>query len=156
DRLSSDQPLGAGYPAIRDGINQWWDFGAGTSNNRTALATNNGTWPNLIKANRVDTDQVAQGQSASIKLYYQWARGNTNNATVSFYLDNDLNPFTANQKLLKQVNFPGTGAGGVTNATISLPLAISNASPGWHSLLATVKAGNQTRYLYTPELIQVM
>src|SRR6266481_1966875 len=42
NRLSTDQPLGPGYSAISDGYNQWWDFGAGTANNRTGLSSNSG------------------------------------------------------------------------------------------------------------------
>ena len=61
DRLSSDRPLGVGNPAIRDGFNQWWDLGAGVSSNRTALTTNNGNWPNLIRLNRTTTNQVPPG-----------------------------------------------------------------------------------------------
>jgi hypothetical protein len=50
DRTSADQPVGQGFPAIRDGYNQAWDLGAGqTAGSRTALASNNGNWPNVIK-----------------------------------------------------------------------------------------------------------
>jgi len=155
DRLSADRPLGAGNPAIRDGYNQLWDLGAGTSNNRTLLTTNNGGWPNLIKINRTDTNRVVQGQSASVKFFYQWARPGTSNAIVSVYLDDDLNALNNNQKLLAQVSVPGTGPGSINSVTVSVPFFATNASPGWHSLLAEISGGGRTRYLYAPERVQV-
>jgi hypothetical protein len=155
DRLSIDRPLGPGAPAIVDGFNQSWDFGAGVASNRTPLATNNGAWPSLIKLNRTDTNQIAQGQSLSLKLFYQWARPATSNATVTFYLDNDLNAFNTNQTLLKQVTVPGTGTS-VNAGVFSVPLDTTNASPGWHSVLAVINAAGRTRYLYAPEYVQVI
>src|SRR6266478_3939615 len=58
NRLSTDEPLGPGTPAIVDGFNQYWDFGAGVANNRTALTTNDGSWPSLIKFARTETNQI--------------------------------------------------------------------------------------------------
>jgi hypothetical protein len=156
NRLSTDQPIGPGLAAIRDGYNQAWDLGAGTSPNRASLGANNGNWPNLIKFNRVDTNQVVQGQSTSVKFFYQWAQPNTTNATVSFYLDDDLNPLNTNQKLLKQMSAPGTGAAAVSYATVSLALDTTNATPGYHAFYAKITGGSRTRYLYAPELVQVV
>jgi len=155
DRLSTDQPLGTGHSAIIDGYNQMWDFGAGTLNNRKALGTNNGTWASLIKFNRLETNQVAQGQSIPLKYYYQWARPATSNATVSIYLDDDLNALNSNQKLLLQMNVPGSSTN-VNAITFSAPLFATNAAPGWHSLLAVIDNGTRTRYLYAPEMVQVI
>jgi hypothetical protein len=156
NRLSSDQPLGTGHSAIKDGYNQMWNFGAGTLNNRKALATNNGTWASLMKFNRLDTNQVAQGQSIPVKFYYQWARPVTSNATVSIYLDDDASVFNNNQKLLLQMNVPGTTMTNVNAITVSVPLFATNAAPGLHSLLAVINNGSQTRYLYAPEMVQVI
>jgi hypothetical protein len=156
NRVSAEQPLGSGSPAIRDGCNQWWDFGAGIANNRTALPSNNGSWPSLIKFNRTETGQVVQGQSVLVKLFYQWAQPSTSNATFSVYLDSDLNPLNSNQKLLSRISVPGSGISSVNYGTISVPLFATNASAGWHSLCAVISAGGKTRYLYAPELVQVL
>lgn len=156
NRLSSNQPLGPGTPAIRDGYNQMWDLGAGNANNRTPLGTNNGTWASLTKFNRLETNQVVQGQSIPLKFYYQWARATNSNATVSIYLDDDPNALNGNQKLLLQMSVPGTTMTNVNAVTVSTPLFATNATPGRHWLLATINNGGQTRYLYAPELVQVV
>ncbi len=156
DRLSTDQPVRPGFPAIRDGYNQFWDLGAGTSANRVALAANNGAWPNLITFNRLDTNAVMQGQAIWVKFYYQWARPNTTNATVSFFIDDDFNPLNANQVLLQQMLVPGNGASAVSYANVSLTLDPTNAAPGYYALYASITGGGRTRYLYAPERVQVL
>jgi hypothetical protein len=156
NRLSSSQPLGPGTPAIRDGYNQKWDLGAGTANNRTALGTNNGSWASLIRFDRLETNQVAQGQSIPLKFYYQWAQPATSNGNVSIYLDEDPNALNGNQKLLFQMNVPGTTMTNVNAVTVSVPLLATNAAPGKHWLLATINNGSQTRFLYAPETVQVI
>jgi len=155
NRLSFDQPLGPGTRAIRDGYNQMWDLGAGVANNRTPLATNNGTWPSLIKFNRTDTNKLSYGQALGVKFYYQWARPATSNALVSFYLDDDQNPLNSNGIFIGQLNVPGTGAG-VNAATTAFTLFPTNATLGSHALLAVVNAAGRTRYLYAPESVQVL
>jgi len=153
NRLSFEQPMGPGTRAIRDGYNQMWDLGAGTANNRAALVTNNGTWPSLIKFNRTDTNGLAFGQALGVKFYYQWARPATSNALVSFYLDDDQNPLNSNGQFIGQLTVPGTGTG-VNAATTAFNL--TNATPGTHTLFALMTAGGRSRYLYAPELVQVL
>lgn len=156
DRTSPDQPLGGGFPAICDGYNQFWDLGGGTTINRTALATNTGAWASLIKLNRLATNAVVQGQSTWVNFYYQWAHPAASNATVRFYLDDDLNPLNTNHTLLHQMLVPGTGASAVSYANVNLMLDPTNSTPGYHSLCASINAGSRTRYLYAPELIEVL
>ena len=156
NRLSPDRPLGACAPAIVDGFNQFWDLGAGTANNRTALSTNSGNWPNLIRLNRAATNAVVQGQSTPLKFYYQWARPAISNATISLYLDDDLNPFSTNQTLLKQFTVPANGAGFVGVVTTNLTLFATNAAPGVHNFFAAISGGGRTRFLYAPEPVEVI
>jgi hypothetical protein len=156
NRLSSSQPLGPGTPAIRDGYNQRWDLGAGNVNNRTSLNTNTGAWASLIKFNRLETNPVLQGQSIPVKFYYQWARATNINASVSIYLDDDPNALNGNEKLLLQMDVPGTTSTNVNAVTVSVPLFATNAAPGWHWLFATINNGRQTRYLYAPEMVRVI
>jgi len=155
DRLSTDQPLGGGFPMIRNGYNQWWDLGAGISSNRITIATNLGNWPNVIKFNRLDTNQVAQGQTTPVKFYYQWAKPSTNIATVSIYLDDDLNPLNTNQTLLAQIPVPAN-ATNVSSLATNVTLYASNAAPGMHALMAKISGGGTSRLLYAPEFVQVV
>ncbi len=156
NRLSEDHPFGPGYPAVVDGFNQWWDVGAGTAANRTALASDNGSWPSIIRFDRIGSNAIVQGQNLPAQFYYQWAQPAASNATLSVYLDNDFNPLNTNQTLLTVTNLPGTGATSVGLGAISIPFTTNNASPGWHSLFATIRGGGRTRYLYAPELVQVL
>jgi hypothetical protein len=77
-------------------------------------------------------------------------------ATVSIYLDDDQNPLNGNQKLLAQIPVPGNGASSVSYLTTNILFAATNASPGYHSLFATISGGGRTRYLYAPRLIQIV
>jgi len=156
DRTSLDRPVGPGYAAIQEGYNEWWDLGAGTSNNRTALATNNGNWPNVLKFNRTSTNQVVQGQTMPVAFYYQWAKSNTNLATLSIYLDDDLNPFNTNQVLVQEIPLPGTGAAFVGMAATNLTLFASNAPVGLHAVLGKITGAGRTRYLYAPEWVEII
>ncbi len=154
DRTSSEQPVGLGL--IRDGFNQNWDLGAGTSANRTALPTNNGAWPNLLRLNRTTTNQVAVGESLPVKFYYQWAKASSNLATIRLYLDDDFNPLNTNQTLLSEIAVPGNGAGFVSVAITNLLLSAASATPGAHTILGTINGGGNTRYLYAPETVTVV
>jgi hypothetical protein len=156
ERTSADQPVGAGFGMIRDGYNQRWDLGAGTADNRTTLATNNGAWPNLIQFNRAATNQVAQGQVMPVTFCYQWAQPDTSFATISLYLDDDWNPLNTNQMFLGQIAVPGNGAGYVSYAATNLTLNASSAAPGLYAVLATISGGGRTRHLYAPQWVEVI
>jgi hypothetical protein len=155
NRLSTDQPLGQGFPSIRDGFNQWWDLGAGQSSNRIALTSNNGNWPSLIRFDRMETNNLAPGQSVPLKLYYQWAQPTNSQATVKVYLDNDRNPLDSNDALLSQFSVPGTGSNAVNAVTTTVSLNSTNSQPGLHFLYATITGGARTRLLYAPEPLQI-
>ncbi len=155
DRTSLDRPLGAGFPAIRDGYNQNWDVGAGQNGNRTFLPSNNGNWPNVIRFNLVSTNQPQQGTNISVKYFYQWAQPNTSVASLSFYLDDDFNPLNSNSRLLQQITVPGNSASFVSFQTLTLGLNATNAPAGNHFLYAKITGGGSTRYLYAPEMLSV-
>jgi hypothetical protein len=156
DRTSTNRPVGPGYPAIRDGYNQSWELGAGTSDNRTALPANNGDWPNVLKFSRATTNAVIQGGIMPVAFYYQWARSNAELATLNIYLDDDLNPLNTNQTELAQIPVPGTGAAFVGLAGTNLMLFASNATPGLHAVLAKITGAGRTRYLYAPEWVEII
>jgi hypothetical protein len=156
DRTSTNRPAGAGSPMVREGYNQNWDLGIGTLANRTGLPSNSGDWPNLIKFNRMTTNKVEQGQEMPVKFYYQWAKPNTNLATISIYLDNDFNPLNTNQTLIRQIAVPGNGSSSVSFSMTNLMLFASNATPGLHTILAQISGGGRVRYFYARERIEVL
>ncbi|MEO6181804.1 MAG: hypothetical protein ABIP71_01600 [Verrucomicrobiota bacterium] len=155
DRTSPDRPVGSTYPAIRDGYNQTWDLGAGQNGNRSSLPSNNGGWPNVLKFNLVSTNTAPQGTNISVKFFYQWAQSNTSTASLSFYLDDDFNPYNNNSRILQQINLPGNGASFVSFQTLNLALNETNAPVGNHVLYAKIAGGGRTRYLYAPERLTV-
>lgn len=155
NRLSLDQPNGVGTDRVIDGYNQKWFLGTGGVNNRTALATNNGTWPSLIRMNLAGTNLMAQGQSNEVTVYYQWARATTSSASVSVYLDDDFNPYNGNEQLVREVSVPGTTRNDIGLSDLDINVGATNTTPGVHSIYGKITANGRTRYLYAPELLTV-
>jgi hypothetical protein len=155
NRLSGDRPDGPGTPRVRDGYNQAWDLGAGVSNNRAALPWNSGASPNLLRLNLAGTNLMVFNQSNAVTLSYQWAKPADSNATISLFLDDDLNPWNGNEHLLQESTVPGTTSINVGLGAFNLVLAETNATPGLHSLYARIDGGGRACYLYAPEFLTV-
>ena len=163
NRTSNDHPAGQGY-TVSNGYNQDWDLGAGQSQtgNRTALTSNNGNWPNVMKFDLISTNQIQQGSNAVFSLYFQWAQPSGSTATVSLYLDDDFNPYNGNSHLVKQVNVSGTGTSGTSislwnsSNPLTVGLNATNAPVGYHALYAQITGGGRTRYLYAPQWVQII
>lgn len=152
DRLSTNQPLGAGFGAVRDGFNQQWDLGAGNSSNRTVLETNFGTWPNLIRFDVTGTNVFAQGQTVPVTFYYQYA-GTSPNVTVRIALDADFNPFNTNATTVFTGSYTNTGPNVVSPASVNLN--VSSIMPGTYAIGANITEGTRTRYLYAPGTVTI-
>ena len=156
DRFGTDQPGGPGTDRPFFGYNARWDFGAGGIPNRTALPRNHGLWPNPLQFHWNGPSLVAQGQTHTVSLTYQWARDPASNAMVNFYLDDDLNPFNGNERLLQQRTVSGTTSNNISAGSASIGFAANATTPGVHALYASINSGGRTRYLYAPEPITLV
>jgi hypothetical protein len=152
NRLSTDEPAGAGNGQIRGGMNQVWDFGAGVAANRYALPANNGAWPNIIKANLIGSNSVPLSNAVSLKYFYQFALSSTPTATVQLFLDRDANPYNGNNGQVFQFTESGTGTSIMRSRTVSF-----NATnpPGQYYVYAKVTGGTRVRYLHAPEKLTI-
>lgn len=147
DRTSLDQPVGAGFPSIRDGYNQTWDLGAGQVANRTSLPSHNAYWPNIIKFDITGSHTVAVSNTVSMKYFYQFGQSTSTNATVQVYLDGNANPLDGNSGLVFQFTETGTGANIIRSRIITFN---PTNTPGQYYLYAKVTSGTRTRYLPAP------
>ncbi len=148
NRLSQEEPAGVGNGRIQDGMNAMWDFGAGTSTNRSALTGNNGAWPNVIKFDLESTNTVFQGDAVSLKYFYQFSLSKSATATVQVYLDNDANPYNGDLGQIFQVTEFGTSTVAVGQRQFSFNT--TNTSPGEYYVYAKITDGAHTRYRLAP------
>jgi len=146
NRLSADEPAGAGTGRIRDGYNQVWDFGAGISANRAHL-TSNGTWPSLIKFNVLNANPVIQGDNIFISYSFELSQATTESANVRVFLDNDANPYNGNLGQIFATIEPGAGTNVVQR---QFSVNGSNIAPSQYYIYAQITYGAHTRYLYAP------
>jgi len=156
DRYSTNRPNASNSTPIKDGMNQKFDFGAGTAGNRTALMLNTGDWPNPIKLNLMSTNSVPQGSQAELNIYYQWARTTSEFMTVQVWRDTDHDALNGNEQMMMSGTASGTTAGDVVNGSIFVPLDVTNAPAGSHFLFVRLSAGGRSRVLYAPEPLTVL
>jgi len=155
DRTSTDHPLGLpSDPAIRDGFNQYWDLGAGSSPNpnRTALPMNNGRWPSLIKLDLEGTNAVTAGDLLHTTFYYQYA--GSSNATMEIFLDRDLNPYNTNSQSVTQFGIFSTGPGPLFTY-YNYAFSTTNIPPGTYAIGGKISDGQHSRYLYAAQKVQI-
>jgi hypothetical protein len=155
DRFSTNRPAGAGTSMIADGFNQRWNFGAGSSENRTVLAINTLEWPNIIKLSLTGTNRIVQGQTNSVSAYIQASRVLGSDAKLGVFLDSDFNPWNGNERLLNEVFLSQSPTHQIGLGTLSFTASETNSGPGVHAVFGRITGGGKTRFLYAPELLTV-
>ena len=157
NRMNTAAPVHPDSGRIVDGFNQRWDLGAGTAvNNRQILPSVLSSWPNVIRLNITGPLSLGQGQSTTVQFYYQWAFGALEtNATVSFYLDSDANPWNGNEAFITNTLVGTTTANQVGNRTVTLTVNLDH-QPGTYRVLSKIQYGARSRYLYATERITVL
>jgi len=118
--------------AARDGFNQRWDLGAGTSNNREPLGAISTTWPNIVRLHLDGTN---------LTYYYQGPA-----ATIMFGYDPDSNPINANEQIFAQAPVPATGANNVLSNSIGIRIN------GPSRIFAHAVTADRGRFLYLPPM----
>jgi hypothetical protein len=154
NRLSSLEPAGSGNGRVSDGFNRQWDLGAGAGTNRSALPTNNGAWPNLIRLNLASTN-VAAGDPVSLSFYYQFGAGTGTTATAHFFLGASPNPYRTNGVELAALTLAGTGTTNVGFRSASFVTDPTTVLPGTYFVWAQLADGAHTRYLGAPQRLVV-
>ena len=147
DRQSTNEPAGAGKGRISDGFR---DLSVAVPANRVALPADNGAWPNVILLNLGISNAVPVGQTVPLSFYYQCGSNQTAAATVSLYLDTDLNPYDANEILVLQQTLADTGTNQITFTNAGFQPDPALVPPGNYRLFARITENNHSRYLYAP------
>jgi hypothetical protein len=153
NRFSGAEPAGAGTGRIRDGYNQRWNLGAGSTTNRDRLPVDDGTWPNVLRLNVTGTNRFSVDSPLPVAFYDQFGSNTSAVATARFFLDLDSNPYDTNEIALGQFTLSGTGTNSVSFHTEDLALDPATTPPGNYSLFARISDGSHTRYLYAPETL---
>ena len=156
DRLSNLEPAGAGNGRVRDGYNKVWDLGAGVATNRDALPANNGAWPNLLKLNVTSTNRLSVDDPIALSFYTQSGATTSLTSEVRFFLDQDANPYTANNVEIFQTNILSTGTSHVALNSLNLLLDRTNTPPGTYNLFARIYDGVHARYLYASQKVSIL
>lgn len=150
DRTSTFQPAGAS--AVRDGLNQFYDFGVTGSPNRQLLSSKTDVWPNLIIARRTTTGALAPGGELEVEIFYQDGASLVD-PVLTVSLDPDRNPWNGNEIELENFSLPAAGAMGVLSATRSAMVA--GVPAGSYAVAMTLSQGGKERHFHAAERVQI-
>ena len=158
DQSSTNQPLGAGFPAVE----------SGRIGPRLPLAINSRDWPNLstVRLRNAGFDYSSGVGSAlrregvvhpgsRLDLEVEWIHSAAGSETISYHLDADANPLNGLGQLLTTdllTQIPGNPGG-----TQVRSLELTNPTPyGLYWLAAVISGNNRQRIVYADQKIAVL
>jgi hypothetical protein len=153
NRLSTAEPAGVGNGRISDGFNRRWNLGGGVASNRTALPSNNGLWPNVIRVLRADANPVAVGGTLDLTIYQQSGATTLDTVEVRTSLDTNFNPYDGTGTPIDSRTLATTG---IANVATSTAAPTVNAAPGSYALCTHIIDGTRSRYLYLRDPVEVV
>lgn len=154
DRLSDFRPAGTGTAKIRDGFNGVWDLGGDIVANRTALSSNSGLWPNVIRCGRTTNTSVPAGGSFGLTLHYQAGANSNGQVSLSILLDPDRNPWNGNEVVVNGGMLATTGTSTIGMTTVTVNTA--GIPPGIYTVAGELSDGIRTRSLYAADAVEIM
>lgn len=150
DRTSSLQPTGSS--AIRDGLNQLWDFGAGISSNRQLLSSKSDVWPNIIVAGNGGPSSLMVGEDLDLSISYQDGASAVD-PVLTVSLDPDRNPWNGNETSLLTTPIPAAGAFNVLEAAGAISTVA--AAPGSYAVMMSLSQGGKVRHFHLREGVEL-
>ena len=123
----------------------------GGEGSRQSVDLSSAVWPNVIEPALVNPNsQVTQGDTFCVNYGYQ---DYDSEATVTFFLDVDQNPYNGNEIQGAQKDEAQTG--GTSLAWDSQSVSTAAVPEGTYKVFAKITDGAHTRYLYVPGNITV-
>ncbi len=154
DRLEPIMPAGAGTDRVRDGFNGAWSLGGDLVANRTALASNSGLWPNVIRCQRTGAEAVVAGGAFDLTIHYQAGTSTTGSVDLTVLLDPDANPWNGNEFAISAGTLARTGPNGVGFAEV--PVNIGTTPAGTYQVAVRLADSIRERVLYAALPVEIV
>ena len=154
DRLDPIMPAGVGTNRVRDGFNGAWNLGGDLVSNRTALASNSGLWPNVIRCQRTGTAAVVAGGAFDLAIHYQAGTSTSGTAGLTILLDPDANPWNGNEFPINAGTLARTGPNGVGFAEV--PVNTATTPTGTYRVAVRLADSIRERVLYASSPVEIV
>ncbi len=154
DRLDPSMPAGAGTNRVRDGFNGAWNLGGDLVANRTALASNSGLWPNVIRCQRTGSEPVVRGGAFDLAIHYQAGAGTNGTVGLTVLLDPDANPWNGNEYAIPAGTLARTGPNGM--GSVEVPVNTATTPVGNYRVAVRLADTGRERVLYAASLVELV
>ncbi len=154
DRLDPIMPAGTGTDRVRDGFNGAWNLGGDLVANRTALASNSGLWPNVIRCQRTGTEPVVAGGAFNLAIHYQAGTSTSGTVGLTVLLDPDANPWNGNEFAINAGTLVRTGPNGM--GFVEVPVSTHTTPSGSYRVAVKLADTGRERVLYAASLVEIV